>query len=277
MDDVDKDGRLTGSDAVGFFERSGLPRDQLAKVWAFADTSRRGYLDFEAFRKALELVSIAQQVGEVSLEEYQRRSGNGETVQPPHLVGMAVSQAPRKFSPYYQASPRAESPTVMAASPTADARKPAGHFYGGKGAGAPQPLAVPHGVSMSARGPFSKFQDTQYKHDTMFSSKVGSKQEAKVTSKKARGPMTTKDVTSITDGLRRVYFDKVGFCATGVGICMLILSFIIGLLFMFDGFYITHCYFVCEFVYLMYSHARIALMLCTPVLMTTDTTSGGIV
>ncbi len=46
---TDHDGRLTGADAVKFFERSGLPRDQLAKVWAMADSSRRGYLDQQSF------------------------------------------------------------------------------------------------------------------------------------------------------------------------------------------------------------------------------------
>lgn len=46
---ADADGRLTGPDAVKFFERSGLPRDQLAKVWALADNARRGYLDTHTF------------------------------------------------------------------------------------------------------------------------------------------------------------------------------------------------------------------------------------
>ncbi len=46
---ADADGRLTGPDAVKFFERSGLPREQLAKVWALADNARRGYLDKTTF------------------------------------------------------------------------------------------------------------------------------------------------------------------------------------------------------------------------------------
>jgi Cytoskeletal-regulatory complex EF hand len=46
---ADGDGRLTGSDAVEFFKRSGLPREQLAKVWAMADSSRRGFLDQHSF------------------------------------------------------------------------------------------------------------------------------------------------------------------------------------------------------------------------------------
>lgn len=49
-----------GADAVGFFERSALPRELLAKVWAAADAKRQGFLDFSAFCKALELMSLAQ-------------------------------------------------------------------------------------------------------------------------------------------------------------------------------------------------------------------------
>jgi EH domain-containing protein 1 len=49
--DTDRDGRLTGKDAVAFFERSGLPKSELAKVWAFSDSARKGYLDQQAFYK----------------------------------------------------------------------------------------------------------------------------------------------------------------------------------------------------------------------------------
>ena len=49
--DTDRDGRLTGKDAVAFFERSGLPKSELAKVWAFSDSARKGYLDQQSFYK----------------------------------------------------------------------------------------------------------------------------------------------------------------------------------------------------------------------------------
>ena len=88
MHTADQDGKLLGADAVKFFERSGLPRDQLAKVsatssggtltllvsvielsqliwaltletvaqvWALSDNARRGYLDQRTFGK----VSVA--------------------------------------------------------------------------------------------------------------------------------------------------------------------------------------------------------------------------
>ncbi|GFH11215.1 uncharacterized protein HaLaN_06682, partial [Haematococcus lacustris] len=60
--DTDRDGRVTGKDAVSFFEKSGLPRDVLAKVWDMANSGRQGYLDRMSFHKAMDLISLAQQV-----------------------------------------------------------------------------------------------------------------------------------------------------------------------------------------------------------------------
>ena len=51
MGAADHDNKLTGPDAVKFFERSQLPRPVLAKVWALADSARKGYLDPSTFAK----------------------------------------------------------------------------------------------------------------------------------------------------------------------------------------------------------------------------------
>lgn len=80
--DTDGDGRLTGGDAVEFFKRSGLPRDQLAKVWAMADSSRRGFLDQASFAKAMEYISVSQQVGDVSTELYEAEKAAGHVTAP---------------------------------------------------------------------------------------------------------------------------------------------------------------------------------------------------
>ena len=53
----DEDGKLVGGDAVKFFERSGLQRDLLAKVWSLSDNARRGYLDQRTFGKVTGLAS----------------------------------------------------------------------------------------------------------------------------------------------------------------------------------------------------------------------------
>ena len=56
--DRDRDGRLTGKDAVAFFERSGLPKSELAKVWSYSDSARKGYLDQTTFQKVSIVVRI---------------------------------------------------------------------------------------------------------------------------------------------------------------------------------------------------------------------------
>lgn len=76
--DQDRDGRLPGHDAVTFFERSNLPREQLAKVWALADNGRRGYLDVQTFSYAMELLSVIQRTGDVDELSFatEKQAGN---------------------------------------------------------------------------------------------------------------------------------------------------------------------------------------------------------
>ena len=54
----DHDNKLTGPDAVKFFERSQLPRPVLAKVWALADSARKGYLDPGTFAKVIPFLQL---------------------------------------------------------------------------------------------------------------------------------------------------------------------------------------------------------------------------
>ncbi|GBF89658.1 hypothetical protein Rsub_02828 [Raphidocelis subcapitata] len=84
--DSDADGRLTGADAVTLFKRSGLSKDLLARVWDLSNTTRSGFLDRAAFHKAMDLISIAQQGGEVSREAYLAASSRG--VPPPSMAGL---------------------------------------------------------------------------------------------------------------------------------------------------------------------------------------------
>lgn len=43
--DADQDGRVSGAEAVHFFMRAQLPKDQLVKLWDAADPDGVGYLD----------------------------------------------------------------------------------------------------------------------------------------------------------------------------------------------------------------------------------------
>ncbi|KAK2080274.1 hypothetical protein QBZ16_000127 [Prototheca wickerhamii] len=87
--DTDRDGRLTGSDAVTFFQRSGLSRELLAKVWAQADYTRRGYLDLPAFAKAMDLISLAQAGLPLSQDSYRQAKASG--IRPPRMAGLEVT------------------------------------------------------------------------------------------------------------------------------------------------------------------------------------------
>ncbi|CAH8328824.1 unnamed protein product [Eruca vesicaria subsp. sativa] len=65
-DSADCDGRITGNDAIKFFTMSNLPRLELKQVWAIADAKRQGYLGFNEFIVAMQLVSLAQTGHEIS-------------------------------------------------------------------------------------------------------------------------------------------------------------------------------------------------------------------
>lgn len=63
MRTADSDERATGEDVKDIFARSGLPQPCLARAWALADDGRKGFLDFTAFCKAMELLSLSQAAG----------------------------------------------------------------------------------------------------------------------------------------------------------------------------------------------------------------------
>ncbi|XP_066370532.1 uncharacterized protein [Miscanthus floridulus] len=58
--DLDRDGRISGQEAVAFFKGSGLPQPVLAQIWTYADRNRSGFLGREDFFNSLKLVTVAQ-------------------------------------------------------------------------------------------------------------------------------------------------------------------------------------------------------------------------
>ncbi|TKY46952.1 EH domain-containing protein 1 [Spatholobus suberectus] len=55
-----RDGRFTGNEAIKFFAKSNLSRQELKQVWAIADSKREGYLGFKEFVIAMQLISLGQ-------------------------------------------------------------------------------------------------------------------------------------------------------------------------------------------------------------------------
>ncbi|KAK9806972.1 hypothetical protein WJX72_009114 [[Myrmecia] bisecta] len=190
--DADHDGKVQGGDAVKFFERSGLPRDLLAKVWAFSDSARRGYLDQRAFAKAMEYIAVAQLTGEVSNEAYQQYAGN---LDPPRLQGVEELMEKMKLtSGRPSASPRQSN----GAGYDAYDDGPSANRYPTPPGNPPSPAQSLHSspASSSARTP-----NLQGPPPPKTFWKSGG-------SKKYKG-MTTRDCTSIIDGLKHIYFTKI--------------------------------------------------------------------
>jgi len=88
--DKDKDGVVNGNEAVTFFSRSRLPQPTLAKVWALADSKRRGTLELEEFVVAMKLISIAQ-AGRTINSQVAREINKEQDLSLPQLVGINVS------------------------------------------------------------------------------------------------------------------------------------------------------------------------------------------
>lgn len=211
--DADGDGRVTGSDAVSFFQRSGLPRDQLAKIWMLADKTRQGCLDFPSFVRALELVSIAQTQGQISLDAYANQKPIG--ILPPRLEGLSqqMHASPRAgrdavnaFMPSTVTGPLAA--TVHQPPPPPPPPLPPPQHQQGPSAMAPPP-ASPTGYAAPGNAFYYGGPTAAPGNIRQQTGSNAPSPRARVPGPNRRGAMTTQDVTCITHGLRKIYFNKV--------------------------------------------------------------------
>ncbi|KAK4794460.1 hypothetical protein SAY86_012454 [Trapa natans] len=95
--DSDDDGRITGNDAIKFFSMSNLPRNDLKQVWAIADSKRQGFLGFQEFIVAIQLVSLAQAGHTVTLDILSTQI-DWENVKPPVMNGLDALLAKKRRS-----------------------------------------------------------------------------------------------------------------------------------------------------------------------------------
>ena len=58
--DADRDGKVSGGEAISFLLRSELPKDVLRRIWELADEGQSGFLDARSFSLAMQLVSYAR-------------------------------------------------------------------------------------------------------------------------------------------------------------------------------------------------------------------------
>ncbi|OIT39575.1 PREDICTED: EH domain-containing protein 1-like isoform X1 [Nicotiana attenuata] len=95
--DSDGDGRITGNDATKLFSLSNLSRPELKQVWAIADTKRQGFLGFNEFVTAMQLISLAQEGRELS-SDLLRSKANMEFLSPPSMEGLDALLSSQKIN-----------------------------------------------------------------------------------------------------------------------------------------------------------------------------------
>jgi hypothetical protein len=92
--DVDQDGRVSGAEAVHFFMRAQLPKDQLVKLWDAADPDGVGYLDRSAFSLACTLIGALQHYGTITRNVYERvQRGDTASLPTPKMMGLELPSA----------------------------------------------------------------------------------------------------------------------------------------------------------------------------------------
>ncbi|CAN6685129.1 unnamed protein product [Malus baccata var. baccata] len=94
--DLDRDGRISGNEAVAFFQGSGLPKQVLAQIWAHADQRETGFLGRAEFYNALRLVTVAQSKRELTLEMVKAALyGPAAAKIPAPKINLAATPAPQ--------------------------------------------------------------------------------------------------------------------------------------------------------------------------------------
>ncbi|XP_050145654.1 uncharacterized protein LOC126621284 isoform X6 [Malus sylvestris] len=94
--DLDRDGRISGNEAVAFFQGSGLPKQVLAQIWAHADQRQTGFLGRAEFYNALRLVTVAQSKRELTPEMVKAALyGPAAAKIPAPKINLAATPAPQ--------------------------------------------------------------------------------------------------------------------------------------------------------------------------------------
>ncbi|KAL6217921.1 hypothetical protein ACLB2K_011138 [Fragaria x ananassa] len=142
--DLDSDGRISGAEAVAFFQASGLPKPVLAQIWAHADRRQTGFLGREEFYNALRLVTVAQSKRDLTPEIVKAALyGPAASKIPAPQINLNATAAP---APQLSSAPAVSSTPGIAVNPTSSQNL---------GLRGPQ---VPSNVNMNHQGFFSQGQ-----------------------------------------------------------------------------------------------------------------------
>ncbi|MED6118618.1 EH domain-containing protein 1 [Stylosanthes scabra] len=115
--DSDGDGRISGNDATKFFGLSKLSRSQLKQLWALADTKRQGFLGFNEFVTAMQLVSLAQAGYELN-SDILKTEIDKENVKPPVMEGLEGLVALKTKRLAINSPPEIQAPAQLQSIPS---------------------------------------------------------------------------------------------------------------------------------------------------------------
>lgn len=116
--DLDRDGRISGAEAVSFFQGSNLPKPVLAQIWTHADEARTGFLGRPEFFKALKLVTVAQSKRELTPDIVKAALyGPASAKIPAPQINLAAVPAPQVNS-VASSAPSQMGPVTPASSQT---------------------------------------------------------------------------------------------------------------------------------------------------------------
>ncbi|OVA00637.1 EPS15 homology (EH) [Macleaya cordata] len=97
--DLDQDGRISGNEAVAFFQGANLPKHVLAQIWMHADQNRTGFLGRAEFYNALKLVTVAQSKRELTPDIVKAALfGPAAAKIPAPQINLAATAAPQLSS-----------------------------------------------------------------------------------------------------------------------------------------------------------------------------------
>ncbi|OIT06327.1 PREDICTED: actin cytoskeleton-regulatory complex protein pan1-like [Nicotiana attenuata] len=118
--DLDQDGRISGAEAVAFFQASNLPKPLLAQIWTYVDQSHTGFLSRQEFFNYLKLVTVAQK-RELTPEIVKAALYTPASAKiPPPQINLAAIPGPRPANNVGSAVPSvsgAAVPPVSGAAP----------------------------------------------------------------------------------------------------------------------------------------------------------------
>ncbi|KAF3779520.1 EH domain-containing protein 2 [Nymphaea thermarum] len=93
--DLDQDGRISGNEAVAFFQGSNLPKHILAQIWMHADQNQTGFLGRLEFYNALKLVTVAQSGRELTPDIVKAALGPASAKIPPPQISTGPAPVPQ--------------------------------------------------------------------------------------------------------------------------------------------------------------------------------------